>query len=1092
MPNATSQPARYVVGFDLGTTNSAAAYVDTAQRPWRIATFPIPQVVAAGQVEARETLPSFHYQAAAGELGSGALRCPWHRAEPDSAVGLFARDQGMLAPGRLVSSAKSWLCHSGVDRTAPLLPWHAAEDVARLSPVEVSARYLAHARDAWNARHPRDPLGDQDLVLTLPASFDEVARELTVRAAALAGLRRVLLIEEPQAAFYAWLDAHADDWEQLVSPGQKILVCDIGGGTSDFTLIRVRRGEGGKIQFHRVAVGDHLLLGGDNLDVALAHFVEGKLDKNVKLDPRQWAVLVRTCRAVKETLLGKNAPERLTVSLPGAGARLIGGGLQAEVTRQEVSDLLVEGFFPRVRLDEKPSRRQSGFQEFGLPFAPDPAVTRYLAAFLTAHRHVAEEEVQAEEGTPQGGQSHFRSGENRDSPQGENWDRPHDPARPDIVLFNGGVFESPLLCRQMLEVLESWFSEGERGEERGAADSREPTAPENAPKGSARWSPIVLENDRLDLAVARGAAYYGMVRRGHGVRIAAGLARTYYIGVEGERGEGRGERETHDIHPLPLPSPLSPLASPLEPQAVCLLPAGIEPGHDVALAQRRFDLLVSEPAEFPLFFSSTRLTDKPGELVPVDRERMTPLPAIRTVLRTREKKGTGTICAKHPEGRSGKLYPSPFSRVSVTLHARLTEIGTLDLWLSEIGGRRSWRLQFDVRSTTQTDIAAHQSQAEAEGMVDEAIWRQCQGLIETTFGRTATGETEGEKKGSGTICAEHPEGRSAKLYLPPFSRATDRPEGLVKRLVAATGMGRSAWPTSLCRRIWEALMEVEAGRRQSAVHEARWLNLLGFALRPGYGLAVDDWRVAQTWTTLQGKFAHTAANVRVEGWILWRRIAGGLAAGQQQALAEPLLGPIRSLHRQLTSGKGRSDFGFATHETAEIWRLLGSLELLAAATKVELGNMILDLLPKRKMEAVRPAMVWAIGRLGARVLMYGPLNTVVPAETAAAWIGRLTGGKGDRGAREERRGERGEGKARQIGPVPFSAEGMLALMQLARRTDDRNRDVPEKLRRDVLAWLSSAGAPDRFSQLVRDGGALDTEEQGLVFGESLPTGLRVS
>ncbi len=1074
MPNATSQPARYVVGFDLGTTNSAAAYVDTAQRPWRIETFPIPQVVAAGQVEARETLPSFHYQAAAGELGSGALRCPWQRAEPDSAVGLFARDQGMLAPGRLVSSAKSWLCHSGVDRTAPLLPWHAAEDVARLSPVEVSARYLAHARDAWNARHPRDPLEEQDFVLTLPASFDEVARELTVKAAALAGLRRVLLIEEPQAAFYAWLDAHADDWEQRVSPGQKILVCDIGGGTSDFTLIRVRRGEGGKIQFHRVAVGDHLLLGGDNLDVALAHFVEGKLEKNVKLEPRQWAVLVRTCRAVKETLLGKNAPERLTVSLPGAGARLIGGGLQAEVTRQEVSDLLVEGFFPRVRLDEKPSRRQSGFQEFGLPFAPDPAVTRYLAAFLTAHRHVAEEEV--EEGTMQGGQSRFRSGENGDSP--------HDPARPDIVLFNGGLFESPLLCRRMLKVLESWFSEGERGEENGAADSRERTAnsrertasgdapkspatsreltaPGNAPKGPARWSPIVLENDRLDLAVAHGAAYYGLVRRGHGVRIAAGLARTYYIGVEGgnnaagaEQSPAPGNAEAKESLP---PTP--------ESRAVCLLPAGIEPGHDVALTQRRFELLVSEPAEFPLFFSSTRLTDKPGELVPVDRERMTPLPAIRTVLRARKN--------------------SPAETVSVTLHARLTEIGTLDLWLSEIGGRRSWRLQFDVRSTTQTDIAAHQSQAEAEGMVDEAIWRQCQALIEATFGRTATGEKEelatesphpgplpkGEgtdrRNGEGTDRrnGEGTDRRNGEGTDRPKGGRSDGAEGLLKRLAAATGMGRSAWPTSLCRRIWEALMQVEAGRRQSAVYEARWLNLLGFALRPGYGLAVDDWRVAQTWTTLQGKFAHTAANVRVEGWILWRRIAGGLAAGQQQALAEPLLGPVRSLHRQLTSGKGRSDFGFATHETAEIWRLLGSLELVAAATKVELGDMILDLLPKRKMEVVRPAMVWAIGRLGARVLMYGPLNTVVPAQTAADCIGRLT--------------------------AKTTGESMLAVMQLARRTDDRNRDVPEKLRRDVLAWLSSAGAPDRFVQLVRDGGSLDTEEQGLVFGESLPTGLRM-
>ncbi|MGA2799491.1 MAG: Hsp70 family protein, partial [Thermoguttaceae bacterium] len=923
-----SGPSRYAVGFDLGTTNSAVCYVDTQESPWRVRTFAVPQLVAPGQVEARETLPSFHYQPARGEFPAEAMRLPWQGAEgrvqgsgfgvQDSAfggqdlggkgkkrgkgkdkelgyaVGFFARDQGTLAPGRLINSAKSWLCHSGVDRTAGLLPWHGADDVDRLSPVEVSARYLAHVRDAWNARFPREPLEKQDFVLTLPASFDEVARELTVKAAAAAGLPRVVLIEEPQAAFYAWIYTHQDDWDRLVEPGQKILVCDIGGGTSDFTLIRVRRGEGGKVQFHRVAVGDHLILGGDNLDLALAKYIEKKLsiesqsqNKNVadntseesphpsplpkgegtqpsphpsplpkgegtidivhnvdivhKLEPRQWAVLVRTCRSVKETLLGKNAPERLTVNLPGAGSRLIGGGIHVEVSGQEVRDLLVEGFFPRVGLDAKPAGRRSGFQEFGLPFASDPAVTRYLAAFLTAHRHVAMEDIDISEG--------------------------HDPARPDIVLFNGGVFESPLLRERLLEVIESWFSSPtehclQAGHQpKVGRGTQMPWQASSGTHSKSLWQPVILDNDRLDLAVARGAAYYGMVRRGQGVRIAAGLGRTYYIGVEkrepdgGERGVGQeggeGDKEYAG-------------------SAICLVPANAEPGHDVELAGRRFDLLVSEPVEFPLFISSTRLTDKPGELVAIDRERMTPLPPIRTVLKTR-KKGEGET-------------------VSVALHARLTEIGTLDLWCGEIGGRRSWRLQFDVRSATQTDVAAHESAAEQEGFIDEAVWLECEKLIRGVFGL-----------GGG-----------------------DRPEGLIKRLTAATGMNRNAWPTSLCRRMWEALMEVEAGRRRGAVHEVRWLNLLGFALRPGFGLAVDDWRVAQTWTALSGKFAFPSS--RAEGWILWRRIAGGLGAGQQQALAEPLIGPIRGLYKQLTTGKGRGgDLSFASRETAEMWRLLGAL-----------------------------------------------------------------------------------------------------------------------------------------------------------------------
>jgi molecular chaperone DnaK (HSP70) len=923
-------PARYVVGIDLGTTNSAVAYVDTEESPWRVRTFAVPQLVAPGQVEALETLPSFHYQPAAAEFAPAAMRLPWSKEEPGYAVGFFARDQGTVVPGRLINSAKSWLCHSGVDRMADLLPWQGAADVDRLSPIEVSARYLGHMRDAWDARLPDEPMARQDIVLTLPASFDEVARELTVKAAARAGLARVVLIEEPQAAFYAWICANSEDWDGKVEPGQKILVCDVGGGTSDFTLIRVRRAEEGKVQFHRVAVGDHLILGGDNLDLALARHIEARIAAG-KLEPRQWAVLVRTCRQVKETLLGEGAPEQLTVNLPRAGSRLIGGGIHVEVTRQEVHRVLLEGFFPQVPLDAKPAARRSGFQEFGLPYAPDPAVTRYLAAFLTAHRHVALEDAE-----PDGG---------------------HDPAGPDIVLFNGGLFLSPAIRERVLEVLRSWFGR----------------------------QPIVLENDRLDLAVARGAAYYGMVRRGQGVRIAAGLARTYYVGVEG-------------------PQPL----------AVCLVPASTEPGQDVDLAGFAFQLLISEPVEFPLYISSTRLTDRPGEVVSVDREQMTPLPPIRTVLRTQKKSDTGSV--------------------RINLHARLTEIGTLELWCSEATGRRTWRLEFDVRSATQTDVAAHQSAAESEGFLVEAIWQPCRQAIESVFG---------------------PEGK-------------EKPAGLVKRLSMAIDAGREEWPASLLRRIWEALMELETGRHRSETHEARWLNLLGFALRPGYGLAVDDWRVAETWRRLQGKLAHPTPSCRAEWWILWRRIAGGLAAGQQQALADPLLGPIRNLHRQLTTGRGRGgEFSIGSHEMAEVWRLLGSMEVLPVAAKIELGGMLLALLPRRKMETVRGALAWALGRIGARRLVYGPLNAVVPADAAAVWVRTLI--------------------------ESAAADSMLplAVMEIARRTHDRCYDLPDKLRRKVLEWLAAQEVPPHFAELVRDGGTLDQEEQRMVFGETLPVGLRI-
>ena len=338
-PNSTEYPpARYVVGMDLGTTNSAVAYVDAQAANWKVETLLIPQLVAPATVEARETLPSFHYQAVRGEFPAGALKLPFNSGlDADRCVGFLARDHGAAQPGRLIASAKSWLCHPGVDRAAELLPWHGSEDVQRLSPVEASARYLAHVRAAWDAKHPQHPLAEQDFVLTLPASFDEVARELTIAAAARAGLPRVVLIEEPQAAFYAWLNLHRENWEQLVTPGQTILVCDIGGGTSDLTLIRARAGDDGRVRFHRVAVGEHLILGGDNLDLALAHQVEGRFTPDGQLPPRQWDQLVRHCRRIKETLLGSSPPERMTITLAGSGTRLIGGGLQAEVTRDEVS-----------------------------------------------------------------------------------------------------------------------------------------------------------------------------------------------------------------------------------------------------------------------------------------------------------------------------------------------------------------------------------------------------------------------------------------------------------------------------------------------------------------------------------------------------------------------------------------------------------------------------------------------------------------------------------------------------------------------------------------------------------------------------------
>ena len=445
--------------------------------------------------------------------------------------------------------------------------------------------------------------------------------------------------------------------------------------------------------------------------------------------------------------------------------------------------------------------------------------------------------------------------------------------------------------------------------------------------------------------------------------------------------------------------------------AICLMPAGVEEGQSVELAGQQFELLIRQPVEFPLYSSSTRLTDASGDVIAVDPEQLTALPPIRTVLHAGKKN-------------------APAESIQVTLHARLTEIGTLELWCSEVAGTRTWRLQFDVRSTTQTDIHAHSGAGEAAGVADQSLLENCGQMVRQTFAPTGSG-------------------------LPP------NPESVVKRLEHTAEMGRTAWPPSLLRSLWDVLMEVEAGRRRGAPYEARWLYLLGFALRPGYGMAVDDWRAAQTWRLLQGRLIHGTPICRVEWLILWRRIAGGLTGGQQKSLAEPLLSSLPSL----LGAAVRKGVGSGSHEAAEAIRLLGSLELLPLDIKTGLGENLAQRMAREKNKAVQAAQAWALGRVGARVPMYGPLNMVVPADTASRWIAALVDLSDDVDSRA------------------------FSLMQMARRTEDRSRDVAAEVRSRVCRELAAAQAPAHYLELVRDGGQLQAEEQGLMFGEALPRGL---
>ena len=463
--------ARYVLGIDLGTTNSVLAYTSLDEEEPRVELLPIPQLVAPGTVESRTALPSFVYLASEHEAGGGSYDLEW-ASDRDFAVGELARRQAAEVPDRTVGAAKSWLCHSRVDRHQPILPWNAPAEVPKISPVTASRRYLEHLIGTWEAAFPDAPVAEQHVVLTVPASFDASARELTREAALAAGLPEgLVLLEEPQAAVYSWLAATGDRWRRQLSVGNTLLVCDVGGGTTDLSLVAVAE-EDGELGLERMAVGNHLLVGGDNMDLALAHHAAGIFaEKGVALDPWQSVALWHSCRNAKESLLAPEGPEKQSIAVLGRGSKLIGGTVSIEVDRQTVSQLLVEGFFPRCAVSDKPARRRvSGFREIGLPFESDTAVTRHLAAFL---------------------QAHGREG----------------PVCPSHLLFNGGVFKADLLRARLLSVFSDWFGET------------------SAPR-------LLSDAHDLDHAVAQGAAYYGWAKQRGGVRIRGGTARAYYVGIE--------------------------------------------------------------------------------------------------------------------------------------------------------------------------------------------------------------------------------------------------------------------------------------------------------------------------------------------------------------------------------------------------------------------------------------------------------------------------------------------------------------------------------------------------------------------------------
>jgi hypothetical protein len=740
----------------------------------------------------------------------------------------------------------------------------------------VSTRILAKLRQSWDrfaAEQGMDALPAHEVVLTVPASFDEEARELTVMAAREAGIEHLTLLEEPAAAFYSWIANHLTQSRKDLFDGQTVLVCDVGGGTSDFTLIRVSR-NGDQAGFTRTAVGRHLLLGGDNLDLTLTWLVESKL--NPQLSVRQRSALRRQCSAAKEKMLANPEVASVPITVLGAGRSLIGGTLRTEITREEALELALEGFLPFCDATERPQKEEmSPFGELGLPYETDAAITRHLSAFLADAGGV----------------------------------------KPDAVLFNGGFFIPEILRNRVADVLEQWH--GKR--------------------------PLVLENRDLDLAVAVGAAYYSYTRAsGAGLVVRGGLPRAYYIGV----------------------SPGDPI------KTVTIVPRGANEGDAVALDLEGLELVANKPVAFQLYSSLTRQDDTIGSQVSfpaadLSEGRLHQHAPLNAVIRF----------GKAGAGRS----------VPVKLGARLTEIGTLELWADSRISEHRWNLQFALRKQ-----AAAEPSTKPAAVLNQAALDQAVDLIRATFE-------------SGTI----------------------EPEQLPSKLEQALALGRNSWPLSAIRRMADVFFELSEARRSSAAMEIRWLNLAGLCLRPGFGYPGDDYRVEQARRIFASGLAFPGAvQNQSEWWIFWGRAAGGLNRNQQvdiyQRLSATLL-PKKGERVRVNSSLLR-----------EMWRCAASLELLPVQTRTEIGEALLKQI---RSGDFKDSELWCMARLGARDLFHGPANLVLPPATVSRWVESL--------AKVEGAADALASMARRTGDV--TRDLPAPTIEIARRAIEKDKDAAKHM-----------------------------------------------
>jgi molecular chaperone DnaK (HSP70) len=917
--------ARFSIGIDLGTTNSAMAFV-ALQGDAASEVFAVSQWEAVGRVAEAATLPSFLYlpeEGVAGQLrGEGRGGGEW-------VVGRLARGKAAEVPGRVAHSAKSWLCHHTTDRSAAFLPW-GSDDIGndrKISPIRASALILNALRGAWDDRFggtgAEFRFDAQEITVTVPASFDAAAQRLTLQAAEEAGFPgTVRLLEEPQAAFYRWLEQHGstgDLWGRLPNAGAEVhhvVVVDIGGGTSDFSLFELRRGDTGAPAIRRIAVSDHILLGGDNIDLALAHLVEPRLaGDGGKLSGGQWDTLVARCRDLKErALAGDGAPEQaFPVSIPGRGSGLIAGALSAQLTRAEIDSVLLDGFFPECDADARPYKTRTALKEWGLPFAADSAITRHLADFLR--------------------------------------DRP----RIDAVLFNGGALYPERLRERIRREIGKW----QQGD-----------------------PPALLDNPEPDLAVARGAARFGKILHQRAERIEAGAARAVFLEAHGKPAKDGAGRAA--------------------PALVCVLPRGAAPEQTFEIADRPLELRINRPVRFQAHSSTRHGKCRAGDVVDWNDRDFQPLPPLETVAKIEDSEGT----------------------VPVALTAKLNELGLLQVSCVSTDSdlQRSWPLEFNLRPH-ERDAASAATAVQAEPNAEPKAVAAAGERIRSLFGQPL------HKKDKLTAAR------------------------LLASLEKILGMPKGEWNWVLVRSLWPALEASMPCRRTSIEHEEAWLILAGFLLRPGFGAPLDEARIDGVWKLRDAGLCFPGKRVKLQEYILWRRLAGGLSRERQEKILAPEMGRIRS----------------QSNLPPELVRLAGSLERLGPEAKTELVDRFVDLAVDLAGAGKHCApYLAALGLLLNRAPLYaGPETVVSPDLVERAY----------------------EAFERFDWKHPELAELQTLFLRAARVVDNRSLDVPKPLRKRIANKLEKAGVPPLKTAKVREAMPIERSERLGLYGEALPPGL---